>query len=220
MNYWDRYIEEWFNTSHRAITDYEFDAMRRELLTEFNKLNAGFGRIFNDEFDELDSPESYLEIGCETVRVDIDVLTYKSYALNSRPNKRARVKKIRENHRPTSVRRRNDLDTHYHNHEGAKKDLTSYKIPLSRIENEEGGESVEDVIVSDKNIKVVLQLPINNKKENVKVVAYENNSIAISHLSSEGKRCRYTSVLPYNIDIETARSTYRNGILEITFYRK
>jgi HSP20 family molecular chaperone IbpA len=66
----------------------------------------------------------------------------------------------------------------------------------------------------------VLQLPINNRKENIKVVAYIDKSIAISHLSSEGKQRRYTSVIPYIINIETARSTYRNGILEITFNRK
>jgi HSP20 family protein len=66
----------------------------------------------------------------------------------------------------------------------------------------------------------VLQLPINNRKENIKVVAYSDKSIAIPHLSSEGKQRRYTSVIPYSIDIETARSTYRNGILEITFNRK
>ena len=61
---------------------------------------------------------------------------------------------------------------------------------------------------------------INNRKENIKVVAYSDNSIAISHLSSEGKQHCYTSVIPYSIDIETVRSTYRNGILEITFNRK
>ncbi len=44
--------------------------------------------------------------------------------------------------------------------------------------------------------------------------------IADANLSSEGKQRRYTSVIPYSINIETARSTYRNGILEITFNRK
>jgi endonuclease I len=66
----------------------------------------------------------------------------------------------------------------------------------------------------------VLQLPINNKKENIKVVAYSDNSIAISHLSSEGKQHRYTSVIPYRIEIENAIPTYRNGKLEISFNRK
>ena len=50
-------------------------------------------------------------------------------------------------------------------------------------------DSSEDVVVSDKKIKVVLQLPINNKKENVKVVANDDYSITISHLNYKGKRC-------------------------------
>ena len=31
-------------------------------------------------------------------------------------------------------------------------------------------DSPEDVVVSDKNIKMVLRLPVNNRKENIKVV--------------------------------------------------
>ena len=62
-------------------------------------------------------------------------------------------------------------------------------------------------------------MPINNRKEDIKVVAYSNNSVTISYLGSEGNNCRCTLVIPYNIDIETAKSTYRNGILEITFNR-
>jgi HSP20 family protein len=120
-----------------------------------------------------------------------------------------------------SVKRRNHHNSDYYNLAGDD-NFTGSKASGSRIKRE-GRESLEDVIVSDENIKVVLQLPINNRRENIKIVAYSdnsNNSIAISHLSSEGKQRRYTSVIPYSIDIETARSTYRNGILEITFNRK
>jgi HSP20 family molecular chaperone IbpA len=91
--------------------------------------------------------------------------------------------------------------------------------PLHGIEKLDR-DSSEDVIVTDKNIKVVLQLPINNKRENIKVVAHSDNSMTISHLNSEGKLCTRTSVVPYDIDFETAKATYKNGILEIIFKRK
>ena len=78
----------------------------------------------------------------------------------------------------------------------------------------------EDVVVSNKKIKVVLQLPINNKKENVKVVANDDYSVTISHLNYEGKRCTSTLDIPYDIEFETARATYKNGILEVTFDRQ
>lgn len=93
------------------------------------------------------------------------------------------------------------------------------KIPSSTAERERR-ELFEDLIVTDENIKVVLQLPSNNQRENIQIIAYNDNSVSISFLSSKGKRSSRTIALPYGIDLETARSTYRNRILEITFNRK
>lgn len=80
--------------------------------------------------------------------------------------------------------------------------------------------SSEDLIATDKKIKLVLQLPINNKKENIKIVAHDDNSITISYLNYDGKGYSGTSVIPYDIDSETAKATYKNGILEVTFDRE
>ena len=60
----------------------------------------------------------------------------------------------------------------------------------------------EDIVVSDKKIKVVLQLPINNKKENVKVVANDDYSVTISHLNYKGKRCTRTLDIPYDVEFD------------------
>jgi HSP20 family molecular chaperone IbpA len=160
-----------------------------------------------------------MEVRSEAVKEEVvDVLLYPSYDLTLRPNKNARVGKNKRNVRPASVQRRNNFNSHYYNltDDG---NITGFKVPISRIKRE-GRESFEDVIVSDENIKVVLQLPVNNRRDNIKVVAYSDNSVSISYLNSKGKRSNRTSALPFGIDIETARSTYRNGILEITFNRK
>jgi|SRR5918994_3478136 HSP20 family protein len=219
MNDWDRYLEEWFNTSPITFAAYEFDTMKQELSVVFNKLDEEFDRTFNDDdLNEFEFSESYTEVRSETVKEEVDVLLYSSYDLTLRPNKNARVGKNKRNVRPASVQRRNNFNSHYYNLTDDD-NITGSKVPLSRIKRE-GRESFEDVIVSDENIKVVLQLPINNRRENIKVVAYSDNSVSISYLSSKGKRSNRTSALPYGIDIETARSTYRNGILEITFNRK
>ena len=94
------------------------------------------------------------------------------------------------------------------------------RASLSSTAEREGRELFEDLIVTDENIKVVLQLPSNNQRENIQIFAYNDNSLSISFLSSKGKRSSRTLALPYGIDLETARSTYRNRILEITFNRK
>jgi HSP20 family protein len=191
MNDWIGYIEEWLNHSSIVSADDEFDSMEKELVREFDKLTEEFDRILYDDLKDFGFSESYLGVRRETVREEVvDVILYDSYPVNLRPNKNTRVRKI-----------------------------TRPAVPLSRIEKEEG-DSSEDIIVTDKNIKVVTKLPVNNRKENIKVVAYSDNSVTITHLNSEGKQCSRTSVVPYDIDIETATSTYRNGILEITFNRK
>jgi HSP20 family protein len=196
MNDWTRFIEKWFNESQIPFADYEFDIMKQELLIELDELTEDFDRVFNDDLNELEFSESCTRVRGENVRKEL-ILLHSSYASNPRPNRNTRKNKIRKSAKPAPVQGRN----------------------LYRV-GEEWKESFEDVIVSGEIIKVVLQLPINNKRENIQVIAYSDNSITISYLSSEGKRISHTSALPYGIDIETARSTYRNGILEITFDRK
>jgi HSP20 family molecular chaperone IbpA len=191
MNDWTRFIEKWFNESQIPFADYEFNTTKQELLIGFD-----FDRVFNDGPNELEFSELCKRVGGENVRKELTLL-HSSYPSNPRPNKNTRKNKSRKSVKPAPVQRRE----------------------LFRVEKE-GRESFEDVIVSDEIIKVVLQLPINNKRENIQVIAYSDNSITISYLSSEGKRSSRTSALPNGIDIETARSTYRNGILEITFDRK
>ena len=196
MNDWTRIMEKWFNESQIPFADYGFDIMKQELLIGFDEIAEDFDRVFNDDPNELKFSESCMRVRDENVRKEL-ILLHSSCPSNPRPNRNTWKNKTRKSAKPTPVQRRE----------------------LFRVEKE-GRESFEDVIVSDENIKVVLRLPINNKRENIQVIAYSDNSITISYLSSEGKRSSRTSALPYGIDIETARSTYRNGILEITFDRK
>ena len=198
MNDWNRFIEKRFNESQIAFADYEFNIMKQELLIDFDELTEDFDRVFDDNTNELELSEleSCIRVRSESIRKEL-ILLYSSYPLNPRSNKNTRKNKTRKSVKSAPVQRRNP----------------------SRVEKE-GKESFEDVIVTDENIKVVLQLPINNKRENIQVIAYSDNSVSIFYLNSEGKQSSHTSALPYDIDIETARSTYRNGILEITFNRK
>lgn len=205
MNDWTRFIEKWFNESQIAFVDYEFD--RQELLLGFNELTDDFDRVFNDDPNELEFSESYMRVRSKNV-----------ISLDLRSNKNTRKNKTRKSVKPAPVQRRNRLNSYRYNLTDDS-NIAGSEIPLSRAEKE-GREYFEDVIVTDENIKVVTQLPINNRRENIQVIAYSDNSVSISYLNSEGKRSSRTLALPYSIDIETAKSTYRNGILEITFNRK
>ena len=214
MNDWTRFIEKWFNESQIAFVDYEFD--RQELLLGFNELTEDFDRVFNDDQNELEFSESHMRVRSNVIEELI--LVHNSYPLDLRSNKNTRKTKTRKSGKPAPVQRRNRLNSYRYNLTDDS-NIAGSKFPLSRVE-QEGRESFEDIIVTDKNIKVVTQLPINNRRENIQVIAYSDNSVSISYLNSEGKRSSRNLAIPYCIDIENAKSTYRNGILEITFNRK
>ena len=197
MNNWTRFIEKWFNESQIAFTDYGFNIMKQELSVGFDDLTEDFDRVLNDE---LEFSESYVRSRSKNITEVI--LLHSSYALNPL-NKNTR-NKTRKRVRPVSVRRHNRLNS---------------KIPSSTAERERR-ELFEDLIVTDENIKVVLELPSNNQRENIQIIVNNDNSVSISFLSSKGKRSSRTLDLPYGLDLETARSTYRNRILEITFNRQ
>jgi HSP20 family protein len=78
-------------------------------------------------------------------------------------------------------------------------------------------EPLVDVITSDKEVKVTVEMP-GIAKENIKINAYEDKV----EIKSEDPQRKYHRIIdiPPEADIETVKSTYRNGILEIIFKKK
>ena len=88
---------------------------------------------------------------------------------------------------------------------GSKPQISAEREPLS------------DVNVTDKEVKVVLEMP-GIKKEDIKINAYDG---AIEVIADNPQRKYHKTIdLPQDVDIEAARSTYNNGILEVTFDKK
>lgn len=78
-------------------------------------------------------------------------------------------------------------------------------------------EPLSDVNITDKEVKVVLEMP-GIRKEDIKINAYESQ---VEIIADNSQRKYHKAIdLPNDIDIETARSTYNNGILEVTFDKK
>ena len=78
-------------------------------------------------------------------------------------------------------------------------------------------EPLIDVTTTDKEVKVVVEMP-GVSKDNIKINAYDN----MVEVKSEDPQRKYhrTIEVPSETDIETAKSTYNNGILEISFNKK
>src|SRR4029079_8115547 len=78
-------------------------------------------------------------------------------------------------------------------------------------------EPLADITSTNSEIKVIVEMPGVNK-ENIKVNPYDNSVEIIT----TGTDRKYHEVIeiPPEADIETAKSVYKNGILEITFKKK
>jgi HSP20 family protein len=89
---------------------------------------------------------------------------------------------------------------------GAKPQISAEREPLS------------DITTTDKEVKVILEMP-GIKKEDIKINAYEQK---VEIKTAENAQRKYHKIidLPKQADLETARSTYNNGILEVTFDKK
>jgi HSP20 family protein len=79
-------------------------------------------------------------------------------------------------------------------------------------------EPLSDVATTDKEVKVVLEMP-GIKKEDIKINVYESK-VEIKTADNAQRKYHKIIDLPKQADIETERSTYNNGILEVTFDKK
>jgi HSP20 family protein len=88
---------------------------------------------------------------------------------------------------------------------GASPNILTERQPLS------------DVSSTDKEVVVTVELP-GVSKEEIKIEANENQV----DIKTEGPKRKYHEVidLPTEADIETVKSTFTNGLLEITFDKK
>ncbi len=80
-------------------------------------------------------------------------------------------------------------------------------------------EPLSDVTLTDNEVKVVLEMP-GIKKEDIKINAYDGAVEVIADSINSQRKYQKTMDLPDDADIETARSTYNNGILEVIFDKK
>ena len=76
---------------------------------------------------------------------------------------------------------------------------------------------LSDVTTTDNEVKVAIDPGV--KKENIKVKAYDN-SLEVTTTGTEERKYHEVIQIPPETDIETATSTYKNGILEVVFKKK
>src|SRR6476659_242498 len=79
-------------------------------------------------------------------------------------------------------------------------------------------EPLADITTTDKEVKVVLEMP-GIKKEDIKINAYDEK-VEIKTADNAQRKYHKVIDLPKQAYIETAKSKYKNGIWEVTFDKR
>ena len=168
-----------------------FDEMRREMERQFEDQLKNFqSTVPKDLVREYETPEG------GKVR-EVGPIVY-GYSMTIGPDGKPKVREFGNVRSPSSLL-----------HGGGG----SFTRPLISSERE----PLADITTSNKEVKVVLEMP-GVSKDKIKISAYDNTV----EIKSDDPQRKYHEVidLPPEADIETAKSSYRNGILEITFNKK
>ncbi|MDN5867373.1 MAG: Hsp20/alpha crystallin family protein [Candidatus Nitrosocosmicus sp.] len=100
--------------------------------------------------------------------------------------------------------------------DNAVKKIRTQSDNLSQLSAER--EPLVDVNMTDKEVKVVVEMP-GIRKEDIKIKAYDSQ-VEVTTSKDAQRKYHKNIELPEQAEIETARSAYNNGILEITFDKK
>src|SRR3954465_9588985 len=174
----------------------------RDFFRDFEDMEKEMERLFNQFNDMSTNAQKELVREYETqeggkVR-EVGPIVY-GYSMTIGPDGKPRIREF-GNVKPTSAGRSMGRVG------GSKPQISAEREPLS------------DVNVTDKEVKVVLEMP-GIKKEDIKINAYDEK---VEIKTAENAQRKYHKIidLPKQADLETARSTYNNGILEVTFDKK
>lgn len=195
MGFWDIEPEDWFRR-RRGL----FGGSRGDIFGQFDEMRKEMEKMFEEQFKDIqtkapkDLIREYETPGGGKVR-EMGPFVY-GYSMTIGPDGKPRVREFGNVRSPL-----------------AGFGLGATTRPLISSERE----PLADITATDKEIKVIFEMPGVNK-ENIKINAYDTTL----EVRSDDPQRKYHEVidLPPEADVETARSTYKNGILEIVFDKK
>ena len=195
MSFWDIEPSDWFKKYFQGRSGFDdvfksFDEMRNRMEREFEE---GFKQFESstpkDLVREYETPEG------AKVR-EYGPFVY-GYSMTVGPDGRPKVREF-GNVKSPFQKGRGGFSTR----------------PLISSERE----PLVDISTTDKEIRVVVEMPGVNK-ENIKINAYDS-TLEVTAQEGAAKKYHETIELPEEADLATAKSKYNNGILEITFNKK
>jgi HSP20 family protein len=204
MNNWGIEPDDWFK---RIFGSSNFPSSRggtgsgdwfRDMPRQFEQMRREMERIFQEQFTDIDETKVPKDLVREyqtpeggKVR-EVGPLIY-GYSMTVGPDGKPKVREFGNIRSPT---------------------VGFVNKPLISGETE----PLADVTTTDKDVKVVVEMPGIEKKD-IKINAHDN-TVEVFTIDTAQRKYRKIIEVPSEADIETARSTYKNGILEIVLNKK
>ena len=206
MSNWGIEPYDWFR---RVFGDTNFpflsrrgsgnDDWFRDIPRQFEQMRLEMERMFQEQFTDIDETKIPKDLVKEyqtpegaKVR-EVGPLVY-GYSMTVGPDGRPKVREFGNIRSPTSMG-------------FASRPLISGETdPLA------------DVTTTDKDVKVVVEM-LGIEKKDIKINAHDD-TVEVFTTDTAQRKYRKIIELPSEADIETARSTYKNGILELVFNKK
>jgi HSP20 family protein len=171
----------------------------RDMPRQFEQMRREMERMFQEQFTDIDETKVPKDLVREyqtpeggKVR-EVGPLVY-GYSMTVGPDGRPKVREFGNIRSPTFGFANNK--------------------PLISGETE----PLADVTTTDKDVKVVVEMPGIEKKD-IKINAHDG-TVEVFTTDTAQRKYRKIIEVPSEADIETARSTYKNGILEIVFNKR
>lgn len=92
-----------------------------------------------------------------------------------------------------------------------------YNVPRPKLDVREEREPLVDTIVQDKTVKVVAEIPGVEKKDITLECDGQNLTLKVSN---DRRRYHKNLELPVEVDPDTSKASYKNGVLELLLTRK
>ncbi len=194
-------FKRFFGASNNNMRRGFFD---RDLFKEFEDMQQDMERMFNQFSDIQSNAPKELVREYQTpdggkVR-EVGPIVY-GYSMTIGPDGKPKVREF------GNVKSLAGRETGKTNIDGSR---TNTQISAER-------EPLVDVNSTDTDVKVILEMP-GIRKEDIKINAYDGEVEVIAN--DPQRKYHKTIELPQDADIETAKSKYHNGILEVTFNKK
>lgn len=196
MSFWDIEPADWFSRGGRRL----FGGRRGDIFGQFDEMRREIERMFEEQFKDIQTraPKELIR-EYETPEggkvKEMGPFVY-GYTMTVGPDGKPRVREFGNVRSPL-----------------AGFGLGASNRPLISSERE----PLADITTTDKEVKAILEMPGVNK-ENIKINV-QDNSVEVK---SDDPQRKYHEIidLPPETDTETAKSTYKNGVLEIIFTKK